>query len=373
MPYEFEATSSMIQQVWARPSTVAELKLEQTFSMLVDTHHATIWNFSSVHPIDIGLDTILYLLQANPDCLDPGFFRSLVVYVGERKKTKGIYARMFARCDPRFVGSFLTKSLGISRGLLTDSSLFSIWAACCGEGASFATFDEETLAAVSTAQQFFLSACTAAVLKAHIATRAAIQLAGGLADSLHGPPLSLAVLDTAEQWWTDWFAVLVEFLESRDAFRVLSPSHAPMEVETFEALIRSRPVDGDSRSESLQRRFADSFLNIINRDSVQTHAKLIGGVVRWLAWNFGAPAIQGFDDPDARETMRKALIKCSEALSDGKLELASPWVGQWMEGVIVQLASHTSHLEAPSTKVIAEGTGMPEAVTPGEGAMPHTV
>jgi hypothetical protein len=57
--------------------------------------------------------------------------------------------------------------------------------------------------------------------------------------------------------------------------------------------------------------------------------------------------------------------ECAERLSGvrrlWKLVLTSS--PQQMEGVIVQLESHTSNLEAPNTGVIAEGTGMPEAVT----------
>jgi hypothetical protein len=57
----------------------------------------------------------------------------------------------------------------------------------------------------------------------------------------------------------------------------------------------------------------------------------------------------------------------SEALSERKLVLA---FGPQMEGVIVQLASHTSNLEAPSIVVIA---GTPDALPSGEVVMPHTV
>jgi hypothetical protein len=374
MPHEFEATSSMIQQVWARPSTVAEIKLKQTFSMLVDIHYHTICGCPTVHPIDIGVDTILHLLQANPECLDTAFFQSLVLYMSNRRKAQEIWTRMFARCDPSFVGSLLTKCLVTSRGYLTDHSLFAIWASCyVPEAHYFATFDEEALAAVCTAQQSFFSSCTTAVLKAHIAPRAAIQLPvprDGLMGSFQSPPSSTAVPDTAEQWKTHWFAILVEFLECRDAFRVLDPWHAHVDVETFSFLIRSWPVDGVSRPEPLQRRFAHSFLKIITgtRESRQSHADLIDRLVLWLGWNHGMPAIQGFDDPDARERIRGALMRCWEALADGKLVLPDYMTGVTMKGLIVQLASDTSDLEAPSR----DGTGSPEQVASGEGVMPHT-
>jgi hypothetical protein len=111
---------------------------------------------------------------------------------------------------------------------------------------------------------------------------------------------------------------------------------------------------------------------MISRESIQTHAEPIDKMVHWFAWNSGAPAIQGFDNPEARERMRRAFVGCSKALFERKLILTGP---QRMdsEGVIVQLESHTSNLEAPSTGVIGEGIGMPEVVTPGEGAMPHIV
>ncbi|KAJ7926749.1 hypothetical protein B0H13DRAFT_1069414 [Mycena leptocephala] len=272
MPHEFEATSFMIQQVWARPSIVAEIKLKQTFSMLVDIHHNTIRHCPTVHPIDIGVDTILHLLQANPECLDSAFFQSLVLYTANRKRNQEIYARMFFRCDPRFVGSLLTKCLVTCRGGLTDSSLLAIWTSFCTPWGTFATFDEEALSAVSTAQQIFFSSCTTAVLKAHIAARATIQLPvprDGLTGSYQSPPASTAVPDTAEQGKTDWFAILVEFLECRDGFRVLNFWHAHVEAETFNFLTRFRPLNGISYSESLQRRFAHSFLDILTRESMQ--------------------------------------------------------------------------------------------------------
>ncbi|KAJ6559911.1 hypothetical protein B0H19DRAFT_1289423 [Mycena capillaripes] len=317
IPYEFTATCAMIQPVSVPLNTAAQIKLKGAFIALIDTHQLTLMQYSRVHPIDIGVDTILHLLQMDPECLDAPFLRSLVIYTAHRHRTPEISARMFAQCDPRFMGALLTKALVDARGSLTDSALYAIWVACH----SFATFDEATLGAISTAPQFFLSSCTIAILRAHILARPAVQFAG-VGSDLPASSVVSEPREGSELWKTDWFAILVEFLECRDVFRVLGAWHTRAEIDTFNTLLRSRPMDHDCLSRPLQRRFADSFLKIVTGNFVQSHAELIGAMVGWMAWNGGSPVILIFNDPNARGTMHEAFTKCVQASSDETLLLS---------------------------------------------------
>ncbi|KAJ7934368.1 hypothetical protein B0H13DRAFT_1855263 [Mycena leptocephala] len=326
MPYEFEATYSTIRQIVGRPD---ETKLKGTFIVIVDTHMMVIRTLPTVHPIDIAVDTIMGLLQGNSEGLDPVFLRSFVEYIANRRPEKETSRRMFSTCDPQFIGSLLTKCIVDSRGSHIVNPLSAIWSSCYWSG-EFACFDEETLVAVSTSQQFFFSSCTAALLEAHILNRAA---------GLSVFPSSSAASEPvggSEQWTTGWFAILVEFLECRDAFRMLE-WHADVEVKTFNFLIRSRPVDGVSQP--LQRRFADSFLKLVTGEFIESHARLIQSMTAWITWNGGSPAKDIFNDPDGRGTLCKALTKCVEAASHGKLPLDAERMTH-LNGLIAELSSH---------------------------------
>ncbi|KAF7348807.1 hypothetical protein MVEN_01400500 [Mycena venus] len=94
MPYEFEATYAMIQPVSGRLNTAAQIKLKGAFITLIDSHQAMLMQYSRVHPIDIGVDTILHLLQMEPACLDAPFLRSLIIYTAHRHRTPEISAHV---------------------------------------------------------------------------------------------------------------------------------------------------------------------------------------------------------------------------------------------------------------------------------------
>ncbi|KAJ6456707.1 hypothetical protein C8R45DRAFT_1186364 [Mycena sanguinolenta] len=77
--YEFEATSSLIQQVALRPSTVAAMQLKDTFADLINTNQILIDNQTN-HPLDASLNAILHVLQRKMDCLVDMRFQAMFLY-----------------------------------------------------------------------------------------------------------------------------------------------------------------------------------------------------------------------------------------------------------------------------------------------------
>ncbi|KAJ7744590.1 hypothetical protein B0H16DRAFT_1693129 [Mycena metata] len=357
MPYEFEATSSMIQQVALRPSTTAAMKLKDTFIAIVETNAQTILRHETIHPLDISLDAILHLLQGNPECLDTVFLRLFLLYMGGRTKTKEVWARILPTCDPRFMGSLLTKCLATFNGrleeTLKDTTLTVIWFSCYRVYCRFAIFDEQTVMAVQAAQQTFLSSCTVAVLKAGILRRAS----GVPALTSYAVPPKLS-----EQQREEFCTILAEFLEARGRFP-LNNSDKDVETETF-SLLTFYVSGTPSFSRSFQRRFANSLLKILNGDSPTLSAV----IVRWIGWYDGSPPIQSFDDPNARATILKASK--TFAASPTFLELAQTDIPGIVKALIAELASDESN-PAAGTPIDTGGlstnvTGTPEVAKSGD-------
>ncbi|KAF7362789.1 hypothetical protein MVEN_00628600 [Mycena venus] len=333
VPYEFEATCALIHGSGPAPSILAQIKLRNTFVRIIDDHHPTIFSHPTIHPLDMAIDTILYLLEENPECLDADFMRALVLYVGNRNRTKQIIRRMFRSCSPKVIGSLLTKSLAHCHQSLTEKILWAIWVSSCHTtvAETIAIFGEEALNAVSTGRQYFLSACTVAVLKSHIYF------------STTGPEqFKQCPSTTVLRCDGGLFGIMVEFMECRGAFPV-PDNFAGVEAATFGLLMAdSRPREDVSHS--LQARFADSFWSIVSNESRDSHMDLIKEIIKWMiSWPAGSPATQIFDNPNARETIRKTLTIFVDTQSNKQFEPKDfiPTVDR----LITELASHAPPAE----------------------------
>ncbi|KAJ6456674.1 hypothetical protein C8R45DRAFT_1186307 [Mycena sanguinolenta] len=140
--YQFETTSSLIQQVALRPSTVAAMQLKDTFAGLINTNYALLIQHQTYHPLDASLDAILHVLQRNADCLvDMRFQTMFLYYMRSRAQTRDAGSRIFHSCDPTFVGSLLTKSLTMVDGVPKDNALRAIWF-CAFKALKCANFDD---------------------------------------------------------------------------------------------------------------------------------------------------------------------------------------------------------------------------------------
>ncbi|KAJ7195927.1 hypothetical protein GGX14DRAFT_403660 [Mycena pura] len=322
IPYQFEATSSMIRRAALQPSTVAAMKLKDTFIAIVETNVQTILRHQTIHPLDLSLDAILHLLQGNPECLDTVFMRVLIMYMGNRPRTQKVWARIFPTCDPRFMGSLLTKCLVTCQGHIKDIALSVVWLSCYGMYCRFAIFDEETVMAVQAAQQTLLSSCTVAVLKAGILRRAS-----GLQ-----PLTSYAIPPKlSEQQKEEFCMILAEFLESRGR-SPLNDGDKDVESAAFNLLIFY--VSTPSFSQSFQRRFANSLLKIVKGDSPTLSAE----IVKWIGWYDGSRPIQSFDDPDARAKILNAARTFSASPTFRELAQTDMLPGI-VEALIAELAS----------------------------------
>ncbi|KAF7351708.1 hypothetical protein MSAN_01603900 [Mycena sanguinolenta] len=288
MAYQFEATSSLIQQVASRPSAVAIMQLKDTFTSLIDENLTLIEQYRTFHPLDTTLDALLYVFQQNPDYLvDMRLQRLFLSYVAHRPWIPDVWARMFPTCDPTFIGCLLTKCLVVLDGGLRDAAVNLMWNCSCWKW-KCAIFDDATVVAIRGIKQTFLTSCTIAALRIEILRRAS-----GTPPSRHPTLL--------QQQEEDVCTIFLEFLDSREKFPPSNDAQRYAETETFKLLIFYLPPT-PSFSLTFQRRFANSFSNILNGDSPGLRLSIL----TWVAWGSGSPVIQAFDDPDARATILEA-------------------------------------------------------------------
>ncbi|KAJ6508147.1 hypothetical protein C8R45DRAFT_966461 [Mycena sanguinolenta] len=325
--YHFEATWSMIQQVSPRPRTIAAMKLKETFITIIETNAERIAQHQTIHPLDLSLDVILHLLQGIPQCMDDvKLLRVFLGYMSTRAKTEQVWAQMFPKCDPEFMGSLLTKGLAVFDGRQRDAALAVVWFSCSRVHRQFALFNTSTVTAIQGSQESFLSSCTVAVIKADMLRRAS-----------RVPPLTSYAMHPrlSEQQKEGFCTILLEFLESRGKF---PPNDGEQHLETETFNILSVYVSSTaSFSLLLQRRFANSFFNILNGDS---HS-LMASIIKWIGRaSSGSPPIQRFDDPDARATILEASRTFLTSPAFG--HLAQTDIPGIVDALIAELASDTS-------------------------------
>ncbi|KAF7367985.1 hypothetical protein MSAN_00864200 [Mycena sanguinolenta] len=329
MAYQFEATSSLIQRVAPRPSTGAAIQLKDTFTALIGENYELIQRHQTLHPLDISLDAILRALQGNPDFLvDIKFQRLLIHYLANRAQTQDVWARIFPSCDPTFLGSLLTQCLVVFDGPPKDIALRAIWF-CVFWRLKYAIFDDATVTAICATNQTFLTSCTLTIVKVGILRRA-----------LGIPPFTPYTTrpKLSQQQHEDLCTTLLEFVDSCKKFPP-NDRQQEMAAETFRVLT-CHLVSAPGFSPSFQRRFANSFSNVLNGDS----PSLIHPIVGWVGWGGGSPSVQGFDDSEARETILQAsrTFRQSANPTIGHLsDFAQVQIRENLDAIIAQLTSES--------------------------------
>lgn len=214
----------------------------------------------------------------------------------------------------------LTKYLAGDPRDLTYSTIYSIWALSAFTP-RLATFDEETLNAVSAAPHFPISPCVVAVLKSNI-LGAATELPP---DQFHALMDRLQILPSAdhtERLNGCTFMILIEFLEQ------LGPSAIAKfgPLDTLNFLVKRCPREPAPKS--FQQRFAARLWDGANRVSMDSG--LVDALIEWL---FDASS-ESFNDVGARRAIGEAFENYSTNLSDDQI-----WQRQQINIVTARLRS----------------------------------
>ncbi|KAJ6587497.1 hypothetical protein DFH09DRAFT_1359215 [Mycena vulgaris] len=304
-PYEFEPTCAIIQQIRddvPPPNQRVQDDLKTTFILIIgflDTHKKFPKD-PGVHHIDIIVDTILHLIQTSEysESLDPIFTDALGSYLPARTE---MWKHIFGRCDPKWLGTLLTKNLAPGRRSI-DKTMIIIWSLCAH--GKLAYFSEETLAAVSSPPHCDFSAALYVIsaLKSHILTAAAESPRNDLEDLMDRLGIPNTPSTTTTERWEDGHAVILfQFLEQYST-GVYDESNSTQMIATVQFLARSRPSDRISLS--LQKQFATWFTNLLESGS---HPDIIKTLVS--SKNPVPLNAEAFNDPITRSTIRTALIK----------------------------------------------------------------
>ncbi|KAJ7859367.1 hypothetical protein B0H14DRAFT_2577278 [Mycena olivaceomarginata] len=286
MPYEFEATCRIMQSTSPTASSMAKLKLNETLSSVLEGSTAKIraldWNVSH---LDIIVGTILSFLQTtDPDSNDTHVGRAIVKYVAPRKYGEGFGVP----CGP---------------GNLTQNTVYSVWVLCLSTPL-LATFDEETLGAVSVAPLFPISPCAIAMLKSHIVMDAAELPPDELGSLMNRLQILDSTFDHEERRKQAHFTILIGLLEHTATMIMLEPAvrNRGTATETFQFL--ARRCTQKSAPQSLQHRFAAWFRNILDGTSWYSDNAIIRAVIDWL---YNSTSCEPFDDVGVRKIISDAL------------------------------------------------------------------
>jgi hypothetical protein len=347
-PYEFEPTLAIIQQIRddvPPPNTRIQDDLKTLFILTIGFLDKELPKDPGMHHIDIVVLTIFRLIQTSEysESLDPIFTDALGSYLVSRME---VWNRVLGRCDPKWLGTLLTKNLAPGR-LSIDKTLLIIWSLCCH--GRLAYFSEETLAAVSSPPHcdFSVAMHTIPVLKSHILTAAAEgprDDLDGLMDRLGIP--NIPSTTTTERWEDGHAVILFQFLEQYSTL-VYDESSSKQMVGTVQFLARSRPSSRISLS--LQKQFAKWFTNLLESGS---HPDIIKTLVS--SKNPVPLNAQAFNDPITRSMIRTALIKYKATITGVDLDSYSFTSRSVIETLLLELNSPASQHPNDSSKCITD-------------------
>ncbi|KAJ7707195.1 hypothetical protein B0H14DRAFT_3643690 [Mycena olivaceomarginata] len=305
MPHEFEATCQIMQPSSASTSSMGQMRLKETLSAILDQPIKAL----DCH-LDIIVGTILSFLQKRyPESFDDTQVgRDIVNYVAPRRHREG-FRRALVQCDPRRLGSLLTKYLASGPGNHTQNTVYSVWGLCLSTP-PLATFDEKTLGAVSVAPPFPISSCAVAMLRSQIVTDGAELPPDGLGGLMDRLQILDSTFDHEERRKQAHFTILIGFLEHHSTMAMLEPvlKNRGTEIETFQFL--ARRCTQKSAPQSLQLRFA-AWIRNLDDPSWYSDNNMIRAVIDWL---YNSTSCEPFDDMDARRTISDALTSYRAAL-----------------------------------------------------------
>ncbi|KAF8198729.1 hypothetical protein K438DRAFT_1823623 [Mycena galopus ATCC 62051] len=351
-PYEFEPTCAIIQQIRddvPPPNQRVQDDLKTTFILIIGFLDKKLPNDPGVHHIDIVVDTIFRLIQTSEysELLDPIFTDAFGSYLVSRT---GAWNRILEQCDPKWLGTLLTKNLAPGRRSI-DKTMVVIWSLCCH--GRLAYFSEETLAAVSSPPHcdFSVAMHVIPVLKSHILTAAA----EGPRDDLDGLMDRLGIPNTptttTERWEDGHAAILFQFLEQYSTL-VYDESNSKQMIGTVQFLARSRPSSRISLS--LQKQFATWFTNLLESGS---HPDIIKTLVS--SKNPVPLDAEAFNDPVARSRIRTALIKYKATITGVDVDSYSFTSRIVIDTLLIELNSpaasqHPNDSSQPSTSTLPD-------------------
>ncbi|KAJ7132469.1 hypothetical protein C8R44DRAFT_871421 [Mycena epipterygia] len=324
---------------------------------LVRQHWATFpGTHLALHHIDRIVDMILHVLQPSPQYFETEFAQAFVFYLASRDIPGDGVRLALGRCNPRFIGSLLTKYLGHGPRATEDILIVMLRVMISHDPNPLADLNEETLAAVSAAPRFVCSSSVVAILKTRILTAAANlppdQLVA-LLDRLHLPNScseDLKLVKATERWKDALFMVLLEFLEQSNPLS-MDNFNKRWESETFASLVDYLPCE--KLSQPLKRRFATWFFKTVNGASSASHMHLIDAIIFWKNMVF----VQSLNDQLTRQTIHAALTIYASRPSDGKQE--SLGIPRGVRGLLAVLAPPdlgTEHYPLEITDVLDVGT-----------------
>ncbi|KAF8199409.1 hypothetical protein K438DRAFT_1823544 [Mycena galopus ATCC 62051] len=314
-PYHFDLTSSIIQRVAVPLTMGAQSKLKDTFIAISSRHRFMLNNdyFETVHHIDAIADMTLQLLHGTPMLHETGFLAAFLQHLNARRiPGKGV-KRALGRHDPIIIGALHTEYLAIGsfKHLTTERTLGNIWLFCSCD-TPLATFNENTISAISAAPQFPSSPFVMTVVKSHILRTAERHPPAQLEALMDRLNISASVGTVAERWNQANFCVLVEFLEH------YTPSirldwELTIITATFEYLT-PRACQSNPISASLQQRFSNCLHNLVTLPFGHANDPTIKRIMESLSsvWHHLSRTV---DDPRARATLHDAFEKYTTKLS----------------------------------------------------------
>jgi hypothetical protein len=320
-PYGFEPTCAIIEHIGGDvppPDKRVQDALKITFILIISMHKDELPQDPDTHHIDTIVDIILHLLQTSEDSesLDSTFTDALTSYMASRAGEKTYaWRRAFARCDPKWLGTLLTKNLAPGR-VSIEKTMYIIWVLCMHTAPRLVSFSEETLTIVSTPphRDFSIAVYLVPVLKLHILTAAAESPSNeleSLMDRLGVPNIPSATI--IERWEEGHFAILFQFLIKYSTLPIPEHLSSKQMKGTFNFLVGQRPWRYISLSS--QTRFATWFINLLESHTMAAHTDIIRII---LSWENPLPLdAETFSDPSTRLTLRTALVTYKATINGG--------------------------------------------------------
>jgi hypothetical protein len=258
---------------------------------------------SGVHQVDVIVAMVLQLLQTGSESMEIGLGQPITKYIAFRKGGIGL-DRCLQQRNPKHLSLILTKYLAhFPNGGYVDNALYSIWRLCISYPQS-AAFTEQTLTIAHSFLQFPHTTSVIAVLKLHILS-AATELLPDQAHSLMDRLQISPSINLMKRLKGAPLMVLADWLEN------LSSSSTTL-AATFNFLSCHCPEG--CYPVSFQQHFTTWFVDTCNNPSISSKkntVKLVKAIVDWLSYEDG---IEHFDDIEACQKLKEALLKHLEIL-----------------------------------------------------------
>ncbi|KAF7333457.1 hypothetical protein MVEN_02361800 [Mycena venus] len=316
-PRIFETICSMIRHPELLiTETSVQRSLTETFITIIWRHAGLLHYSAGAHHIDIIAEMILFLIVPSP-LLDVKFAYAVAAYIASRAASP----QALERCEPAKLCFLLTQYLSHGPGTKTADILWALYVlmvntACPG------IFDENTLAAISTAPHVPISPCVIVVVKARMlidSKNLPPDQLNTIMDQLQLPKFSSeegTPLGVTERWKAASFAILVEFMEEHSKEHsspsLLDDWSTTVIANTVNFIARQCPLDCVP-GPLLQCRFANCFFQMIDSPLDQEHWRrdIINAITECIVGSL----VTFFDEPIACKKLVKILSSLAQTAS----------------------------------------------------------